>query len=429
MNLKVKSKKINDFTYELSISIAWKDIKSDFESSKKKVAKETKVSGFRKGKIPENILMSQYLPNIELAFVQDFCEKYYILSLQKEKLNPINQANLKDIDFSYENDLSFKAEFEIEPKILLPKFKKNMVSVEKVNFISNDKEVEDTINNILMSQSEIKKIDKGSEDGDFMLADFQEIDSSGLPIIGQKTDKKFIAIGQEPITGANKEVLLNKNVGDEVRVNIDSENGNKIFKVSIHSIERRIPPKLDKNLVKKIDPNCDSVDQWRTNIKESIEKEYEKKSEEMFNSGVIDQFIKVVDPILPSSMFDSYLENIINEVKASPQGNSLDENTIREQYKTFAENNLKWFLIRKVIIQDLKFEIENNEIETFIANAIENNQDQKTEIERFYKKESNRNKLLDDLLDSKILDLLKENSKVVEKDMQTSDLHHHHNHQ
>ena len=127
------------------------DIKSDFESSKKKVAKRTKISGFRKGNIPENILMSQYLPNIELAFVQDFCEKYYILSLQKEKLNPINQANLKDIDFSYEKDLSFKAEFEIEPKILLPKFKKNMVSVEKVNFISNDKEVEDTIYNILIS--------------------------------------------------------------------------------------------------------------------------------------------------------------------------------------------------------------------------------------------------------------------------------------
>ena len=421
MNLKVKSKKINDFTYELSISASSIEIKRDFESSNKKLAKETKISGFRKGKIPANILMSQYLPNVELAFIQDFCEKYYILSLQKEKLNPINQANLKDIDFSYENDLSFKAEFEIEPKISLPKFKKDMVSVEKVNFISNDKEVEDTINNILMSQSEIKKIDKGSEDGDFMLADFQEIDSSGLPIIGQKTEKKFISIGQEPITGANKEILLNKNVGDEVRVSIDSENGNKIFKVSIHSIERRIPPKLDEDFVKKVDPNCDSVDQWKTNIKESIQKEYEKKSEEMFNSGIIDQFIKMVNPILPPSMFDSYLENIVNEVKASPQGSNLEENTIREQYKTFAENNLKWFLMRKTIIQDLKFEIKNDEIETFISDAIKNNQDQKAEIERFYKKESNRNKLSDDLLDSKVLDLLKDNSKIVEKDMETSD--------
>ena len=46
MNLKVKSKKVNDFTYELSISVPWKDLKEDFESAKKKTSKEIKVSGF-----------------------------------------------------------------------------------------------------------------------------------------------------------------------------------------------------------------------------------------------------------------------------------------------------------------------------------------------------------------------------------------------
>ena len=42
MNLKIKSKKINEFTYELSILAAWKDIKDDFELCKKKVAKNIK---------------------------------------------------------------------------------------------------------------------------------------------------------------------------------------------------------------------------------------------------------------------------------------------------------------------------------------------------------------------------------------------------
>ena len=42
MNLKVKSKKINDFTYELAISAKWEDIKADFNLAKKKVAKEIK---------------------------------------------------------------------------------------------------------------------------------------------------------------------------------------------------------------------------------------------------------------------------------------------------------------------------------------------------------------------------------------------------
>ena len=427
MNLKVKSKKVNDFTYELSISVPWKDLKEDFESAKKKASKEIKVSGFRKGKIPDNILMSQYLPNIEYTFVQDFCEKYYILSLQKEKLNPINQASLKDIDFSYEKDLSFKAEFEIEPDLSLPKFKKNMVSAEKMNFISNEKEVEDTINNMLISQSEIKKIDKGSEDGDFLMVDLQELDASGLPIIGKKAEKKFLAIGQEPIIGSNKDILLNKNVGDEVQITIDSEKQNQTFKVLIHSIERRIPPELNDDFAKKMAPDCKNVAEFKEKIKESIQKEYERKSQEMFNSAVIDQFIKLVNPVLPSSMFDSYLANIVNEVKSSPQGANLEENQIKEQYKTFAENNLKWFLLRKAIIEDFKLEIEEEKVDNFIADAIEKNKEQKSEIERFYKKESNKNKLSDDLLDEKILDLLKENTKVTDKDVETSELQNQHN--
>ncbi len=428
MNLKVKSKKVNDFTYELSISVPWEDLKEDFESSKKKVSKEIKVSGFRKGKIPDNILMTQYLPNIEYAFVQDFCEKYYILSLQKEKLNPINQASLKDIDFSYKKDLSFKAEFEIEPDLSLPKFKKNMVSAEKINFISNDKEVEDTINNMLISQSEIKKIDKGSKDGDFLMVDLQELDDSGLPIIGKKAEKKFLAIGQEPIVGTNKDILLNKNVGDEVQITIDSENEKQTFKILIHSIERRIPPELNDEFAKKMAPDCSNVQEFKDKIKESIQKEYEKKSEEMFNSAVIDQFIKLVNPILPPSMFDSYLANIVNEVKSSPQGENLEESQIREQYKVFAENNLKLFLLRKDIIRDFKLEIKDEEVNSFIADSIEKNEEQKDEIERFYKKESNKNKLSDDLLDEKILDLLKENTKVTHKDVETSELQKQHNH-
>ena len=53
---------------------------------------------------------------------------------------------------------------------------------------------------------------------------------------------------------------------------------------------------------------------------------------------------------------------------------------------------------------------------------MEKNESQKAEIERFYKKESNKNKLSDDLLDQKIIDILKEHSRIKEKDQNTSDL-------
>ena len=427
MNLKIKSKKINEFTYELSIVAAWKDIKDDFDLCKKKVAKNIKVPGFRKGKIPDNILMSQYLGQIEMNFVQDFSEKYYILALQKEELNPINQAALKDIDFAYEKDFSFKSEFEIEPPLSAPKLKKNMVTVEKTNFISNEKEVEDTINNILNSQSKTEQIEEGSSEGDFMIADFQEIDESGIAIIGKK-EKKYIAIGQEPFINNNQDLLLDKKVGDSVRMTIDLGSGQKDYNIIIESMQRRIPPKLDEEFVKIMDPNCKSVEEWKSNIEKSIDLEYEKKSEELFNSAIIDQFIKLVDPILPSSMLESYLNNIVNEVKTNQNMQNIDDDKIREEYKLFAENNLKWYLLRKAMIKDLEISIDKNAVDNFIKEAIDKNANQKAEIERFYKKESNKAKLSDDLLDQKILDMLKEHSKIKEKDTNTADLHAGHNH-
>ena len=153
-----------------------------------------------------------------------------------------------------------------------------------------------------------------------------------------------------------------------------------------------------------------------------------KKSEELFNSAIIDQFIKLVDPVLPLSMLDSYLANIVNEVKTNNQNmQNMDDEKIKEEYKLFAENNLKWYLLRKAMIKDLDISIDEKAVEEFIKEAIDKNESQKAEIERFYKKESNKSKLSDDLLDQKILDMLKEHSKVKEKDTNTADLQAGHN--
>ena len=421
MNLKVKSKKINDFTYELAISAKWIDIKEDFNSAKKKVAKEIKLPGFRKGKIPENILMSQYIHSVEMGFVQDFCEKYYLMALQEEKLTPINQAQLKDIDFSYEKDLSFKSEFEIEPSLSLPKFKKNMVSVEKIKFLSNDEEVDKTIDNIMNSQAKAEQIEKNSKDGDFLIVDMQELDESGIPIIGKK-EKKYIAIGQDPFIEDKAESFKSKNVGDSVKIIIDMGDGEKNYEFTIDTIQRRVPPVLDDDFVKQMDPNCKSVADWKSNVRKSIDSEYQRKSDEMFNSSLIDEFVKLINPTLPLSMLENYLNNIVSEVKQNQNSPEMDDSKIKEQYQLFAENNLKWFLLRKAIISDQELSVSTDEVNDFIKEALEKNVTQKAEIERFYKKESNKNKLADDLLDQKIIEMLKEHSKIKEKDQKTSEL-------
>jgi FKBP-type peptidyl-prolyl cis-trans isomerase (trigger factor) len=296
-----------------------------------------------------------------------------------------------------------------------------MVTVEKINFISNQEEVDKTIENILNSQAKAEQIEKGSMNGDFLIVDKQELDESGLPIIGKK-EKKYIAIGQDPIIEEKAESFTSKNAGDKVKLTIDMGEGEKNYEFTIETIQRRVPPKLDDEFVKQMDSNCKSVDEWKKNVHESIDNEYKRKSDEMFHSSLIDQFVKLVNPVLPTSMLENYLNNIVSEVKQNQNNQNADEVQIREQYQQFAENNLRWFLLRKSIISDKELSVSPNEVEDFIKDALLKNESQKAEIERFYKKESNKNKLSDDLLDQKIIDMLKEHSKIKEKNQKTSEL-------
>jgi hypothetical protein len=59
----------------------------------------------------------------------------------------------------------------------------------------------------------------------------QEVDDSGIPIIGKK-EKKYIAIGQEPFINKNKAESFNsKNVGDTVKITIDLGDGEKNYRI------------------------------------------------------------------------------------------------------------------------------------------------------------------------------------------------------
>ena len=58
----------------------------------------------------------------------------------------------------------------------------------------------------------------------------------------------------------------------------------------------------------------------------------------MFHSSLIDQFVKLVNPVLPTSMLENYLNNIVNEVKQNQNNQNADEVQIRQQYQQFEDN-------------------------------------------------------------------------------------------
>ena len=186
-------------------------------------------------------------------------------------------------------------------------------------------------------------------------------------------------------------------------------------------IERHILPEITDDFVKQVDPDVSSAEEWKEKIRKIIELRYEAKSNEQFSQNLHDSMIQYVKPEYPTSMEESYLDRLVEDVKNS--GEKIeDESKIREMFRPSAIRNLKLYVIRKALIREQNLSVTPEEVEQKIKTSCVENPDKEKDIEKYYKKPSNKKQLADNLLDEKITDYLKQFAKVATEIIKTADL-------
>ena len=423
--LKIDIKNINDYTREVKLDIPWETLEPDFEACIKKFSKKVKLPGFRPGKIPRDRLLQQFQPNIEAQFMDDNIYKYYLTALQNEKIIPVNQAAISDVNFRMGEEFSFTAKFEVEPDFSLPRFKKNMFQVQRNNFIPDEQDINEAIDQLRRSHARIETVEDGAKEKDFILCDLQKLDDSGVAIIGKKFEKQMLKVGDGSFTDDQKDKLIGLKPEDLARVELP-DNENKTIKnpyeLKVIKVERENLPEIDSDFVKLVNPDLGSVEELRKDVLKKINENFEERSKQAFERELSDALIEKVGLNVPPSMVDNYLNNILEDVKKQNTGEPLDEEKVLETYRPSAERNLRWYLIRKKIIDQEEIKFERKDIDTEVENLVTRSPNSKKEIRRFYKKPSNRQRIEDDLIEKKILEYLDQFAKVKEVEVNTKDI-------
>lgn len=422
--MKIDLNIVNEFTRELKIELPWDELKSDFDKSIKKFSKKIKMPGFRPGKTPKARLLQQFQQNIEADFMEDNFQKYYLSAINQEKLLPVNQAEITDVDFKMDGQFSFKAKFEVEPKIVLPELKKNTLKVQKTQYIHDKKDIDDAIHQLRKTNASMKVIEEGAEEGDYLVCDLQKLDESGVPIIGKNFQKQYLRVGNGSFTDNQKDKLIGLKKGEKTRLKlpINKEGSEADYELTIQNIERELLPELDEKFIKSINPDLKSVEDLTSDVENKIKENFEERSKTAFERDLSDAMIKLVNPSFSPSMVSNYMDNLVEDVKKQNNGEPLDEDKVREHYKAVAERNIKWYSIRKKIIEDQKINISKENIDSEINRLVEVSPKSENEIRTFYKKPSSRKRLEDDLTELKIMDYLKKFSKVKEVKVATKEL-------
>jgi len=423
--LKIDVKNINDYTKEVKLDIPWSTLEPDFNTTLKNFSKKVKLPGFRPGKIPRDRLMQQFQPNIEAQFMDDNIHKYYLTALQEQKIVPVNQAEIRDVNFKMGEHFSFTAKFEVEPDFKLPKFKNNMFKVQKNKFIPDDQDIDDAIDQLRRSHARIETVEDGAKEKDFILCDLQKLDESGVAIIGKKFEKQMLKVGDGSFTDDQKDRLIGLKPGDTSKLDLPDGEDKTIknpYDLNVVKVEREVLPEINDDFVRLINPDLKSIDDLNKDVLDKINQNFEERSRQTFEKDLSDALIEKIGLETPPSMVNNYLNNILEDVKKQNNGEKIDEEKVLETYRPSAERNLKWYLIRKKIIDQEQISIGRSDIDTEIENLVSRSPNSEKEIRRFYKKPSNRQKIEDDITEKKILEYLTQFAKIKEVEVNTKDI-------
>ena len=140
-------KDINKSTVELEITIPKDSFEASYKAMLKDKVKDTDIKGFRKGKVPTNLVESQLKQSIRFETLDKVAPLYISTVIQKENLEPVAPPEFKDLPQMNEGeDVKMVVTITIMPEFKLGNMKK--LKIEKEDAKIEKKEIEDALDEI-----------------------------------------------------------------------------------------------------------------------------------------------------------------------------------------------------------------------------------------------------------------------------------------
>lgn len=427
--MKVDTKE-TEKSYErlIEVEVPWEEVQKEYNQTFQEFKKNVEMPGFRKGKVPNQVLKRQHGAQIDYQFANDKLEDYFKSALEEIDENPINQASIESLDFSEGEPLQFTARFEVEPEVDVFDYKEGY-ELDHTVFEATPADVDGSIEEIREQHAEMQEIEDGAEEGHLILADLQRVEPDGTPIIGEKVEDRYIKVGEGVFGEENLEQLKGAKKGDTRRISVPGEGDSEteFYDVNVKKVEEQVLPELDDEFVKELEGESETYDDLREEMQERIQKSLDRESHSQLMHRMAHEFVSKSEVEVPESMVDNYLDMMIKDVKRQRSQNGeepdIDENVFRENYRGDAIFNLKWQLIKKHIIDEENITVDDEEFEAKIDEMVEQfPEDRREAIKKLYQNEQYRGQIEEELLEDKVIEHLKSFADIHETKKTTTEV-------
>lgn len=342
--MSVQVEKLEKNMAKLTCEVPAEKVEAALQNAYLKNRKQISVPGFRKGKVPRQMIEKMYGPAIFYDdAVNAMIQEAYPEAAKECELEIVSRPDVEVVQIEKGKPFIFTAEVAVKPEVTLGQYKG--VEVEKADTTATDEEVAAELDKEREANSRTITVDdRAVQDGDMTVIDFEGF-VDGEAFEGGKGTDYPLTIGSGAFIPGFEEKLIGAEIGKEVEVDVTfpeeyhaKELAGKpaVFKCTVKEIKVKELPELDDDFAQDVS-DFDTLEEYKADIRKKVEEKKAADAKAKKEDEVIEKIIEGATMEIPDAMVETQAERMVDEFAQRLQMQGLS----MEQYLQFTGGNVQ----------------------------------------------------------------------------------------
>ena len=394
-----------------------------------KATKTAKIKGFRKGKVPLQVVKQYYGKGLRQEVVGELVNSSFYEAIQQEKLRPVGQPRIDDIQDKPGEDLQYKATFEVYPEVKLADLKK--ISVLRPVSEVTQPDIDKMIDVLRDQQATYDVEDKVAEDGDQINLDYVGT-HKGEEFPGGKAEGQALVLGSNSMIPGFEDGLLGLGAGDEKVLKLkfpkdyhaEDLKGKAVqFSVKVHSVAVKNLPELNDEFFKRYGVESGGADKFREDVESNMERELRNAVRSKVKNRVMDQLFKLNQVELPEALVANEITQLKQQmVQQFGGGQQLDLNMLPDDmFKAKAERRAALGVIVSEVIKVESLEPDEQQVRARVDEIASTYEQPSEVVDYYYSKPELLSSVEAVVLEDQVTELVLSKCKLKEENLSYED--------
>ncbi len=408
---------------KMTVAVPSEKVDSAVNARLQEAARDVKLNGFRKGKVPYKVIKSKFGAGVRQEVVGEMMSRSFYEAIDQESLKPAGQPSIEPKTLDEGQDLEFVATFQVYPEITLPDF--STIKAERLGAEISEADIDEMIETLRKQRQTWEVAERAAATEDMVNIDYLGR-RDGEEFEGGSAQGTNLVLGSERMIPGFESGIEGKSAGDTFTLDLsfpqEYQNaelaGQEVaFEITLNSVSEQVMPVVDEEFYKSFGVEEGGNDAFREEVTNNMRRELKTASRNKLKNKIMDSLVDAVDAEIPDALVAGEIEQLRQQaMQQFGGGQNIDPNMLPDDlFKEQAARRVLLGLVLGEVIQQQELKADPGKVREAIEELASTYESPDEVINWYYGNQEQLATIESGVLEDQVFDYVIDQSSVTDK--------------